>query len=68
MLNAIKSFIPSVAKAIVAGLMPVILVGVAWVADNVGLTVDVDANVLEVAVVSVLTAVATYIWPNTPAD
>jgi hypothetical protein len=63
-------FISYAAKAIAAFVVPWVLLAAAWLAENVGIELSVEAGAVEAAVVSIVSAIAVYIKRNadrTPA-
>lgn len=68
MSDLLRSLVAPVAKAIAAGLMPVLVVVAAWLVDNLGLEVSFDVSAVETVVVAVLTAAVTYLVPNKADD
>lgn len=68
MLEAIKGMIPGIAKAVAAFVTPFLLLGATWVAEKVGVPIDVDPEQVNAwvttAVVSIVTALAVYQTSN----
>lgn len=65
--EAIRSFIPAIAKAITAIVTPILLVVAAWLAENVGIDVTFDNERVNEAIVTALTALAVWAVPNSPS-
>lgn len=65
--EAIRSFIPAIAKAITAIVIPILLVVAAWLAENVGIDVTFDNERVNEAIVTALTALAVWAVPNSPS-
>lgn len=59
-----EAFLKHIAKAIAALVVPWILVALAWFTDSFGVDLGLDATVVELAVLSVVTAGLVYLVPN----
>ena len=57
-------FIGYAAKAVAALVVPWVLLAATWLAENVGIELSLEAGAVEVAVVSVVTALAVYFKRN----